>query len=672
MDPLNAVSLAACVVQFTDFTIRLFSEAHDVYKSASGQTSQTVALSAVAADLSLLSEEIEKQSQNPGCGKSTLMKFILKDERLHRHLRARSKDRQIALASFYFWAAGTDMRTSQEGLLRTLLHQLLRQLRHLVPIACPRRWNLFKIFGPDALRLFPEWSWRELLEGFSILASESGKDFCIALFIDGLDEFHGNHETLVNFIQALHEHGQGDVKVCVSSRPWNVFVDAYKRNPSLQVQDLTKGDIGLFVREKFQQRQGFRELQEVFPVDAREIMDGVVEKAQGVFLWVSIVVRLLLTSLTEGDKLSALKKLLESLPDDLSQLYQGIWNRVQPQYLPNASQFFQIHKASLTTTLQATTLWFADEEFALDLDVNATLSAKKSHIVDSIKRRLNSRTKGILEVTPQDTIEYLHRTAHDWVRGIWKDVLAQSPPGFDPYLALLKASVAQYRGKRSGIAKDFWQGILGSSPHKEFWQEILGLMNYAARIDDSPASTAVLVQALDMLDATATQHGAGLAPAGRHWSSTQAVNSLDNTFIGLAAQFAVLPYVREKVLSRPQLMQSNPGTISLLENAIFDSRYFMDEPDVRLNARTQTSTITTRRLELVRFLLETNPKLDRNGLQLAKLVRERPFIMSPCVDRDGEAVDYWDAVAALLPQNERSVRSTINRPLQTPPRTGHL
>jgi hypothetical protein len=61
MDPLTAVSLAACVVQFTDFGIRLLSESHDIYKSASGQTLRTIKLSTVASDLSLLSGEVEQQ-----------------------------------------------------------------------------------------------------------------------------------------------------------------------------------------------------------------------------------------------------------------------------------------------------------------------------------------------------------------------------------------------------------------------------------------------------------------------------------------------------------------------------------------------------------------------------------------------------------------------------------
>lgn len=58
MDPLSALSVAASVMQFLDFGASLVSETHAVYKSATGQTRAVVELSALAADLSILSKNI--------------------------------------------------------------------------------------------------------------------------------------------------------------------------------------------------------------------------------------------------------------------------------------------------------------------------------------------------------------------------------------------------------------------------------------------------------------------------------------------------------------------------------------------------------------------------------------------------------------------------------------
>ncbi|TRX88264.1 hypothetical protein FHL15_010831 [Xylaria flabelliformis] len=62
MNPLDAISLAAAVVQFTDFGVRLLSETMQVYKSVSGMTSQTVELKTIKDDLRQLSQSIEGKS----------------------------------------------------------------------------------------------------------------------------------------------------------------------------------------------------------------------------------------------------------------------------------------------------------------------------------------------------------------------------------------------------------------------------------------------------------------------------------------------------------------------------------------------------------------------------------------------------------------------------------
>ncbi|KAK2021271.1 hypothetical protein LX32DRAFT_668742 [Colletotrichum zoysiae] len=66
-----------------------------------------------------------------GSGKSTLMKFIFDGEnnkplspasqgRCYQHLLNWSKDRPLIIASFYFWASGTEMESSPTGLYMSL------------------------------------------------------------------------------------------------------------------------------------------------------------------------------------------------------------------------------------------------------------------------------------------------------------------------------------------------------------------------------------------------------------------------------------------------------------------------------------------------------------------------------------------------------------------------
>lgn len=62
MDPLTAVSLAAAIVQFTDYGVRLLSDGVETYKSVSGMTSEVVELTTIAEDLEQLSRSIQEKS----------------------------------------------------------------------------------------------------------------------------------------------------------------------------------------------------------------------------------------------------------------------------------------------------------------------------------------------------------------------------------------------------------------------------------------------------------------------------------------------------------------------------------------------------------------------------------------------------------------------------------
>jgi hypothetical protein len=63
----------------------------------------------------------------PGAGRSTLITFFLRDQRLGRLLEQWAGDLGLPLGSYYSWNAGNSLQKSHEGLLRTLLYQCLSQ-----------------------------------------------------------------------------------------------------------------------------------------------------------------------------------------------------------------------------------------------------------------------------------------------------------------------------------------------------------------------------------------------------------------------------------------------------------------------------------------------------------------------------------------------------------------
>lgn len=75
----------------------------------------------------------------PASGKSTLMKYLHQDPRTHELLRAgglRTRAR-LTIASFFFHHRGTNMQKSFEGLLRSLVSQILEQEKALFRLLYP-------------------------------------------------------------------------------------------------------------------------------------------------------------------------------------------------------------------------------------------------------------------------------------------------------------------------------------------------------------------------------------------------------------------------------------------------------------------------------------------------------------------------------------------------------
>jgi hypothetical protein len=152
----------------------------------------------------------------PGSGKSTLMKYVFDDPRTPEHLsHTDTPSERVVIAGFFFWNSGTSMQESQDGLLRTLLYDIIRHCEDLVPFLFPGRWEAYYLFNE-----YTEGSWTstELLRALKA-AIKVGKTRSIkfVFFIDGLDEFEGDCTELINLLNLLIF--QGNVKICVASRP---------------------------------------------------------------------------------------------------------------------------------------------------------------------------------------------------------------------------------------------------------------------------------------------------------------------------------------------------------------------------------------------------------------------------------------------------------------------
>lgn len=365
-------------------------------------------------------------SGKPGSGKSTLMKYICDNEETESSLSQWAKPQKLITASFFFWLAGTMMQKSLNGLIQSLLYEILRACPSLAPTLCASRWNPSVINS----RASDPWKLKELRQSFKRLkdARVNGVKFCF--FIDGLDEYDGDH---IELIQILEEIADCDyIKLCVSSRPLNCFERAFgvSFEKKLYLQDLTREDIALYAREKL----GSYVRQAIAGAEAyryQGLIREIVDRAQGVFLWVYLVVRSLRDGFINRDSMATLQMRLRSLPVDLEPFFKHILDSVDQVYQRRLAQMFEVALES-QEPLRLLTYSFIDEEdeeFAIKLPYSDMSSGEKSRRQREMRWRLSGCTRGLLEVSRSDenrmdpyedrssdyVVNFLHRSVREFL-----------------------------------------------------------------------------------------------------------------------------------------------------------------------------------------------------------------------------------------------------------------
>ncbi|KAG4273757.1 hypothetical protein FPRO04_01398 [Fusarium proliferatum] len=396
----------------------------------------------------------------PGSGKSTLMKFLQEDARTKQNLGQWSQGHPLTCASFYFWNSGTEIQMSNEGLTKSLLHQICETAPDLIPQIFPDRWEALNLFGATN----EPWTTSELLGGLRTICTPEFSNRRFFFLIDGLDEFDGDESELIGLVEAMQACKH--VKVCVSSRPWIQFQQAFGSNPNLRLEDLTLPDIRIYVETNFNASPGFSEIRRRSPTSAVDLFNEIADRSSGVFLWVHLVVKSLLRGISNGDKFSDLQKRLAELPRDLKALFQRILESIEPRYKSHASQLFHIHREHGSISLLRLAFADEDDDFLKANDEHTSLTTDEFFFrCEQMKNRVDSRTKGLLEVTKWSPVErsqrtlevpaglrykwqvqYLHRTVRDFFSQpqIWS-TLSESAPGFDPYLSLCRAFILEIK-----------------------------------------------------------------------------------------------------------------------------------------------------------------------------------------------------------------------------------
>ena len=340
----------------------------------------------------------------PASGKSTLIKYILEDGRTLEALHQKYGQDSVTMPGFFFHNRGANLtQKSLDGLLRSILFQILSDLPTLIGCVVEVYRNARDPQGYCA------WHLAELKKALNSIVRQNKISGCILLFIDALDEFVGTDIEIARFMTDLlrHQNQQAlQIRICASSRPHNVFYDMLGDFPSLAIHDWTRKDISIYTSDRLGEcrRKGLEVLH-----------DEITSRAQGVFLWVKLVIEELSDHLFGGESIPVLVKRLSQLPDDLSVFYRLLLERLPREKRAVAQKMVELvlcsqNRISLVTLTAGVKLprhGFSTNERLKQEPFDILLSCEE------MVRQVRSCSGGLLEVV--QTQEVLKGKSPKWL-----------------------------------------------------------------------------------------------------------------------------------------------------------------------------------------------------------------------------------------------------------------
>ncbi|KAH8169478.1 Pfs, NB-ARC and Ankyrin domain protein [Sarocladium implicatum] len=327
-----------------------------------------------------------------GAGKSTMMKFAVKNNR-------KSCRGELILPHF-FNARGTALEHTAEGMYRTLLYWLLKEL--------PEH-HVKEIESVHEHHKNGAWQIPELVD---ILDAGLGRlgNRPTTIYIDALDECPTEEtrdmlKVCRKIVRNASNSGR-QVRVCFASRPYPhiTFTDALFLDFSKQDRHLE--DLYRYIH---------CELNIGIGAEVAGIRHQVLKKAEGSFMWAVLVVRLL-NSEYDGGRLDQLGVRINEIPGDLYKLYSYTLKRYPEKHeaFLACCQWVTFGRSLLTCS----ELWWAIR-LMVDGHQHVAKQLSKPPTEDDMERYIVDTSKGFIEFRDFYGCRYaqfLHESAREFFR----------------------------------------------------------------------------------------------------------------------------------------------------------------------------------------------------------------------------------------------------------------
>ncbi|RYP68486.1 hypothetical protein DL771_006638 [Monosporascus sp. 5C6A] len=344
----------------------------------------------------------------PGTGKSTLMKFAL------RNSQKMMKDQLII--SFFFNARGASLEKSTTGMYRSLLLQLLERL--------PELQSIFESVGFTPWNTSSNHTWsivllKDLFERAVQLLGQAS----VICFIDALDECDEDQiRDMVAFFQRLGDFAISSevrFRVLFTSRHYPHITITKGLSLVLEGQEGHSQDITTYVNSELK-------INKINLAGQAQIRRELEEKSSGVFMWVVLVVGILNKEHDQGRTAKRLRRKLSEIPGDLHELFHDLLTRD----CHNQSELLLCIQWVLFARepLKPEELYFAVLSGTEREDLSKWNPDEVS--MSRIKTFILNSSKGLAEITKSKipTVQFIHESVRDFLlkenglRTVWANL----------------------------------------------------------------------------------------------------------------------------------------------------------------------------------------------------------------------------------------------------------
>lgn len=482
------------------------------------------------------------------------MKFIAEAPYTIHSLEQWAKPARLCTAAYYFWNQGYEIQKNQTGLFQSLLYQILKSIPRLISMVCPDRAN------------HEEWDTEELRLMFERIAAQTELEVRFCFFIDGLDEYNGPEEEIVEMLRFLG--ASNNIKICASTRPRSVFDRFFQAGTrTFDIANFTKSDMKRHVQQALDENENFQRLLKENP-SGGELMTLIADLAQGVWLWVYLVTRDLKLAVNRDEGLPMLRKIIHQFPSDLEAYFERIIKTIRPQYLEEMSQIFLITVEELQPLpLYAFSLLEEerrDPEYACKWPIKALYEITLQDKYPVWRSLIQNRCSDLLVVDDDvhpvflsHPVDFLHRTVRDFLQdNYYSQLRANLTSDFNPTLSLCRMCLVMLK---SLPAINFTRP---ADIHK-----VIGLTDellyYAHETERMDIETHIpLVTVLDEVDRVNSHHARSVRNHWTHARESVPARGLDEyhegdsyNYLALAVQARLVTYVRAKLDENPDRLE---------------------------------------------------------------------------------------------------------------------